>query len=118
MTTTTNIVDKFKEFIQNANEISHLNEMKRKLVKKQSELEAMLSDYLVSINSEAVKYQETIISLQQKQYNTKLNPRAQQAMINSYLLNLGVTQNDINALFAMQRTTPKIRNKIQLTVEK
>jgi len=109
------IVDKFKEFVQVSQELARYNEIRRQLLKKQSALEEILSDYLVSIGTEAVQFQDTIFCLQEKRCAGKISAKAQQAATSAYLAQLGVSKSDIQALFALQVAPATIKHKIQMT---
>jgi len=108
------ISDQFAEFVTNQASLATLNESRRKLLKRQAELETVISDYLKSINAEAVTFKDRLITLEEKKYGVKPNPRVHTALVNEYLLGLGLTQEAINILHQMNKAQERVKSRVQI----
>jgi len=89
--------------------MENLNAARRECLKKKSTLEEIITNYLVLVGSEAVQYQDKIFSVEEKQINSKsLKPKE----VNAYLLRIGMSQTEIDALF--KKKIEKIRNVLKI----
>ena len=98
-----NVTSECDEFIRNAKDIANLNKQKKKIMQRQQELQQSLAQYLTSIDTQAIQYQDTIFSLEEpKNSRLKMN----QKTISAYLEKIGRTRPQIDEFFASAASAP------------